>query len=135
MRIREAVMAAALMMLSSAQAQENSLALEKEGKLVEYNPMIFGQFIEHFDNQVYGGIFDPGNPLSDEDGFRTDVIEAIKELKTPIVRWPGGCFVSTYHWLDGVGNNRQPVYDKTWQAEDPNTFGTDEYVKWCRKIG
>lgn len=134
-RIREAVMAAALMMLSSAQAQENSLALEKEGKLVEYNPMIFGQFIEHFDNQVYGGIFDPGNPLSDEDGFRTDVIEAIKELKTPIVRWPGGCFVSTYHWLDGVGNNRQPVYDKTWQAEDPNTFGTDEYVKWCRKIG
>ena len=135
MRIREAVMAAALMMLSSAQAQENSLALEKDGKLVEYNPMIFGQFIEHFDNQVYGGIFDPGNPLSDEDGFRTDVIEAIKELKTPIVRWPGGCFVSTYHWLDGVGNNRQPVYDKTWQAEDPNTFGTDEYVKWCRKIG
>ncbi|MBP5619216.1 MAG: alpha-N-arabinofuranosidase, partial [Bacteroidaceae bacterium] len=127
MRIREAVMAAALMMLSSAQAQENSLALEKEGKLVEYNPMIFGQFIEHFDNQVYGGIFDPGNPLSDEDGVRADVIEAIKELKTPIVRWPGGCFVSTYHWLDGVGNNRQPVYDKTWQAEDPNTFGTGEY--------
>ena len=63
--------------------------------------MIFGHFIEHFDNQVYGGIFDPGNPLSDEDGFRTDVIQALKDIQVPIVRWPGGCFVSTFHWLDG----------------------------------
>ena len=97
--------------------------------------MIFGHFIEHFDTQIYGGIYDPESPLSDEDGFRTDVIEALKEIKTPIVRWPGGCFVSTYHWLDGVGKERQPVYDKTWQVEDPNTFGTDEYIKWCRKVG
>ena len=114
---------------------QNKLCVTERAKPVAYNPMIFGQFIEHFDNQVYGGIFDPGNSLSDEDGFRTDVIEALKQIKTPIVRWPGGCFVSTYHWLDGVGPDRQPVYDKTWQAEDPNTFGTDEYIKWCRKVG
>ena len=63
------------------------------------------------------------------------VIEALKQIKVPIVRWPGGCFVSTYHWVDGVGPERQPVYDKTWQVEDPNTFGTDEYIKWCRKVG
>ncbi|MDL2309574.1 hypothetical protein LJC39_00395 [Parabacteroides sp. OttesenSCG-928-B22] len=102
---------------------------------IKYNPMIFGQFIEHFDNQVYGGIYDPGSKFSDEDGFRIDVMEALKELKMPIIRWPGGCFVSTYHWLDGVGPERTPVYDKTWQVEDPNTFGTDEFIKWCRKVG
>jgi alpha-N-arabinofuranosidase len=73
---------------------------------IAYNPMIFGHFIEHFDNQVYGGIFDPGNPLSDEDGFRTDVIQALKDIRVPIVRWLGGCFVSTFHWLDGVGPYR-----------------------------
>lgn len=84
--------------------------------------MIFGQFIEHFDNQVYGGIYDPGSKYSDNDGFRMDVIEALKEIKTPIVRWPGGCFVSTYHWMDGIGSKRTPVYDKTWQVEDPNTL-------------
>ena len=106
-----------------------------DDELLEYNHMIFGHFIEHFHTQVYGGIFDPGSPLSDEDGFRKDVIEALKEIKTPIVRWPGGCFVSTYHWLYGVGKDRTPVYDKSWQVEDPNTFGTDEYIKWCRKVG
>lgn len=116
-------------------AAQNVVRVLPESQPITFNPMIFGQFIEHFDNQIYGGIFDPGNPLSDEDGFRTDVIDALKEIKTPIVRWPGGCFVSTYHWLDGVGPERQPVYDKTWQVEDPNTFGTDEYIKWCRKVG
>lgn len=52
---------------------------------------------------IYGGIYDPGNPLSDENGFRKDVIEAMKELNVPVVRYPGGNFVATYHWLDGVG--------------------------------
>lgn len=114
---------------------KNNVKILKGGKKIEYNPMIFGQFIEHFDNQIYGGIYDPGSRFSDSDGFRKDVIEALKEIKMPIVRWPGGCFVSTYHWLDGVGAERTPAYDKTWQVEDPNTFGTDEFIKWCRKIG
>ena len=112
-----------------AQAQ-NSVTIDRNAASLKYDPMIFGSFIEHFDTQVYGGIFDPGNPLSDEDGFRTDVIEALKEIKMPIVRWPGGCFVSTYHWLGGVGPERTPVFDKSWGVEDPNTFGTDEYIKW-----
>lgn len=113
---------------------KNKVAVLKNQKAIKYDPMIFGQFIEHFDDQVYGGIYDPGSKFSDRDGFRTDVIEALKELKIPIVRWPGGCFASTYHWLDGVGPERIPTYDKTWQVEDPNTFGTDEFIKWCRKI-
>ena len=116
-------------------AGQNSVTVAPGAVPQKYNPMIFGHFIEHFHTQVYGGIFDPGNPLSDEDGFRTDVMDALREIKAPIVRWPGGCFVSTYHWMGGVGKERVPVFDKSWGVEDPNTFGTDEYVKWCRKIG
>ncbi len=100
-----------------------------------YSRMIFGQFLEHFHRQVYGGVFEPGSPLADEHGFRTDVIDALRELRVPVVRWPGGCFVSAYHWADGVGNPRRPAYDKAWRVEDPNTFGTDEFVAWCRAIG
>lgn len=100
-----------------------------------FNRMLFGQFLEHFQRQVYGGVFEPGSPLADKNGFRLDVIEALRELKVPIVRWPGGCFASAYHWRDGVGHDRQPSLDKAWGVEDPNTFGTDEFVKWCRLVG
>jgi len=99
------------------------------------SPMILGQFIEHFHRQIYGGIFEPGSPLADARGFRTDVIAALRELGVPVVRWPGGCFVSGYHWRNGVGTPRTPAYDKAWKVEDPNTFGTDEFVTWCRLIG
>jgi alpha-N-arabinofuranosidase len=113
----------------------NSFRIKPDAELILYNRMIFGQFIEHFHRQIYGGIFDPGSELSDIDGFRKDVIEALRELKVPIVRWPGGCFVSSYHWLEGIGSKRMPVYDKAWKVEEPNTFGTDEYISWCRIIG
>ena len=99
------------------------------------NPMIYGQFLEHFHRQIYGGVYDPGNKLSDEDGFRKDVLKALKDIHVPIIRWPGGCFVSSYHWKDGVGKGRKPSFDKAWRVEEPNTFGTDEYIKLCRKIG
>ncbi len=63
------------------------------------------------------------------------MLAAVRELRTPVVRWPGGCFVSAYHWKDGVGKERQPAFDKAWGVEDPNTFGTDEFVAWCRLAG
>ena len=97
--------------------------------------MLYGHFLEHFHRQIYGGVYDPGNPLSDEDGFRTDVIEALKEIRTPVIRWPGGCFVSAYHWEHGVGKHRIPSYDKAWRVEESNRFGTDEFISLCRKIG
>lgn len=100
-----------------------------------YSRLIFGGFIEHFHHQVYGGLFEPGSPLSDERGFRQDVIAAMKELRVSIVRWPGGCFASGYHWRDGVGQNRQPTPDPVWGVVDSNAFGTDEFVEWCRLIG
>ena len=102
---------------------------------IPYDPMIFGGFLEHFDHQVYGGIYDPESPLADEKGFRRDVIQALKELKVPVVRWPGGCFVSGYHWEYGVGEDRQPTDDMAWGVVEPNTFGTDEYVELCRVMG
>ena len=132
---RTSILSVLLLAMSATLGAENRVTVIPDAKPIKYNPMIFGGFIEHFDNQVYGGIYWPGSPLSDDDGFRTDVIEALREIKMPIVRWPGGCFVSTYHWLGGVGPERQPVFDKTWGVEDPNTFGTDEYIKWCRKVG
>ncbi len=99
------------------------------------DPKIYGHFIEHFHRQIYGGVFDPASPFADEDGFRTDVLEAMRRIRVPILRWPGGCYVSAYHWRDGVGAVRTPRFDKAWRVEDPNTFGTDEYIKLCRKIG
>lgn len=99
------------------------------------SPLLYGHFLEHFHRQVYGGIYDLGHPLSDEDGMRTDILDAMRKIKVPILRWPGGCFVSAYHWKDGVGKDRQPVFDKAWRVEEPNTFGTDEYMKLCRKLG
>ncbi|NUJ89091.1 alpha-N-arabinofuranosidase [Plantibacter sp. MCCC 1A11337] len=100
-----------------------------------YSRDIFGHFIEHFHRQVYGGIFEPGSQLTDERGFRLDVIEAMRELRPSVVRWPGGCFVSGYHWVDGVGPDRVPFYDKAWRVTDPNTFGTKEFIAWCEAIG
>ena len=111
------------------------LHAEAGRKLGKRNFMIYGHFIEHFHRQIYGGVYDPGNPLSDEDGFRTDVLAAMRAIRVPILRWPGGCFVSSYHWKDGVGPVRTPFFDKAWRVEDPNLFGTDEYVKLCQKIG
>ena len=122
-------------MVADTSTRPASIVPVKDAKAITYSPMIFGHFLEHFDTQVYGGIFDPGSPLSDEDGFRKDVIEALLAIKCPIVRWPGGCFVSDYHWKYGVGPTREPMWNKAWAVEEPNTFGTDEYVKWCRKVG
>lgn len=110
------------------------ISVNQEREIGKRSPMIYGQFIEHFHRQIYNGIYDPGNSLSDEDGFRTDIIEAMKKIKTPILRWPGGCFVSSYHWKKAVGKNRTPFFDKAWRVEDPNSFGTDEYIKLCRKL-
>ena len=96
---------------------------------------IYGSFIEHLGRAVYGGIFEPGHPLADEDGFRTDVIDEIKKLNVPIVRYPGGNFVSGYNWEDGVGpvEKRPKKLELAWGVTEPNLFGTNEFAKWCKK--
>ncbi len=112
-----------------------SVDIDPARRSIEYSREIFGQFIEHFHRQIHGGIFEPGSSLADERGFRLDVLEALRELKVPTVRWPGGCFVSAYHWVDGVGADRSPMFDPVWRVTNPNTFGTDEFLAWCAELG
>ena len=97
--------------------------------------LIYGHFLEHFHRQIYGGVFDPGSRLANAQGLRTDVLAALERIGTPIIRWPGGCYVSAYHWKDGVGSPRVPSFDKAWRVEESNAFGTDEFMALCRQIG
>jgi len=103
----------------------------------EIDSRIYGSFIEHIGRAVYGGIFDPGNELSDEEGFRTDVLSLTRDLRVPIVRYPGGNFVSGYNWEDGIGplSSRPKVPDLAWLAIETNQIGVDEFVDWARKAG
>ncbi len=97
----------------------------------------YGQFIEHLGRCIYGGVWvGEGSEIPNVDGFRLDVLEAVKELKPAVVRWPGGNFSSGYHWADGVGprDKRPARFDMAWGAEEPNAFGTDEFMWWCRLV-
>ncbi|MBT3941615.1 MAG: alpha-N-arabinofuranosidase [Chloroflexi bacterium] len=98
---------------------------------------IFSGFLEHLGRAIYDGVYDPGNPLSDDQGFRRDVLDAMRPLRMPFVRYPGGNFVSNYDWKDGVGpKDSRPVRaDFAWQTSEPNTFGTDEFMDWCKTVG
>ena len=106
-----------------------------EMKIGEIDRRIFGSFIEHLGRAVYGGIYEPGHPLADEEGFRTDVIKLINELDVPVVRYPGGNFVSGYNWEDGVGpvEERPARLELAWGVTEPNKFGTNEFMRWCKK--
>jgi alpha-N-arabinofuranosidase len=98
---------------------------------------LFGSFLEHLGRAIYGGIYDPGSKLSDSNGFRKDVLNEIRQLGVPIVRYPGGNFVSGYNWLDGVGPkaSRPRVLDKAWNSIESNQFGTNEFMAWCKAAG
>ena len=97
----------------------------------------FGAFVEHLGRGVYGGVFEPGHPTANEQGFRRDVLELVRELGVTIVKYPGGNFSSTYNWEDGVGpvENRPSRLNYTWRSIEPNTFGANEFVDWCRLAG
>lgn len=105
-------------------------------KIGEVDPRIYGGFIEHLGRCIYGGVVDEGSTLSDELGVRRDVLAALRELRVPILRWPGGLFANGYHWQDGVGPRaaRPRRFDFTWRQEDSNRFGTDEFIQYCRAL-
>ena len=97
---------------------------------------VFGGFVEHLGRCVYGGIFEPGSPRAAADGLREDVLEASKRLRYSNVRYPGGNYVSAYRWRDGVGplDERPGRYDPAWDSVEPNTFGTNEFMGFCRQL-
>ena len=116
---------------------KGKLYFDRQYEIGQVDKRIYSSMIEHMERVVYGGIYEPDHPLADEDGFRKDVIELVKELQIPMLRYPGGNFLSGYNWEDGIGpvENRPVRLDLAWIAEEPNHIGTDEYMKWAAKTG
>jgi alpha-N-arabinofuranosidase len=119
-----------------AQPPQARIKIDTDRVIGEVHPHIFGNFVEHLGRCVYGGIFEEGSPLSDSAGYRQDVMEAVKGLNVSLLRYPGGNFVSGYHWKDGVGaRDQRPVRaEHAWGALEPNRFGTDEFLRYCERL-
>jgi alpha-L-arabinofuranosidase len=114
-----------------------TVTLNTEDVVGEISPNIFGSFVEHLGRCVYEGIYDPQSPLADKNGFRTDVLAALREMRIPVMRYPGGNFVSGYDWRDGVGprESRPRRRELAWSSIETNQFGTNEFITFCRTLG
>ena len=113
------------------------IKVDLDRKIGKVDPNIYGAFVEPIRTVVYGSIYDPKSPLADENGLRKDFVQLIKDLHIPVVRWPGGNYVSGYNWEDGIGSKdqRPARLDLAWNQIDHNQMGTDEYAKLCSLIG
>src|SRR5690606_1729398 len=113
------------------------MTVDKDFVIGSIDERLYGSFIEHLGRAVYGGIYEPGHPEADEQGFRKDVLQLIRQLQVPIVRYPGGNFVSGYDWKDGVGpkDKRPNRLELAWRTVEPNAFGMNEFVDWSRAAG
>lgn len=111
--------------------------LNASRKLASLDPRVMGAFLEHLGRAIYGGVYEPDSPLTDSGGFRKDVVREMQELKCPIMRYPGGNFVSGYDWLHGVGpkKDRPTVLERAWNSIETNQFGTNEFIDWCKLVG
>jgi alpha-L-arabinofuranosidase len=122
----------------SAYARDNNntsrVIVDPARTLADLDRRLFGSFLEHIGRAIYGGIFEPGSKMADDQGFRKDVLDEIRGLGVPIVRYPGGNFVSGYNWLDGVGpwQDRPRVLERAWNSIESNRFGTNEFLAWCK---
>ena len=118
-------------------AQQAKVTLEKSYTIGEVDKKIFGSFVEHLGRGIYNGIYEPGHKDADNFGFRKDVAELINELGVPIIRYPGGNFVSGYRWEDGVGpvESRPKRLDLAWRTLETNEVGINEIASWCQRIG
>ncbi|WP_239613669.1 arabinosylfuranosidase ArfA [Cohnella mopanensis] len=118
-------------------SQKATMIVDKDFVISSIDDRIYGSFIEHLGRAVYGGIYEPGHPASDERGFRKDVLSLIQDLRVPIIRYPGGNFVSGYDWKDGIGpkDKRPSRLELAWRTVEPNQFGLNEFVDWSRIAG
>jgi alpha-N-arabinofuranosidase len=114
-----------------------TMTLDRSFRIGDIDDRIYGAFIEHLGRAIYGGIYEPGHFSADEHGFRTDVMELVKELNVPVVRYPGGNFVSGYNWEDGIGprGERPRRLELAWCSIETNEFGTNEFMDWTNKVG
>ena len=108
---------------------------DKHYLIDEVDPRLYGSFIEQLGRAVYEGIYQPGSPFADEEGFRKDVIDLVREMKVPVVRYPGGNFVSGFRWEDSVGprEERPARAELAWQVIETNAFGLNEFASWAKK--
>jgi alpha-N-arabinofuranosidase len=115
--------------------RKTRMIVDKSFRIAEVDKRIYGSFIEHLGRAVYNGIYQPGHKSADEDGFRTDVLQLVNELQVPIIRYPGGNYVSNFFWEDSVGpkENRKKRLDLAWRSIETNQFGLDEFVRWTQK--
>ena len=117
-------------------SRKAKMVLDKEFQIAPIDKRIYGSFIEHLGRAVYKGIYQPGHPSADEDGFRKDVMELVKELDVPIIRYPGGNFVSNFFWEDSVGpvEERPHRLELAWRSLEKNEIGLNEFSKWAKKV-
>lgn len=113
------------------------LLLDKDFVIARVDDRLFGSFIEHLGRAVYGGIYDPGNPRADQNGFRQDVLAMVRKLSIPVVRYPGGNFVSGFNWEDSIGprEQRPTRLDLAWSSTETNQFGLHEFCDWSMQAG
>lgn len=113
------------------------MIVDRSFRIAEVDNRIYGSFIEHLGRAVYGGIYEPSHKTADENGFRKDVKDLVRELNVPIIRYPGGNFVSGYNWEDGVGpiGERPKRLELAWRTVEPNVVGTNEFMTWAKEVG
>ena len=113
------------------------IAIDPGRVLGQVDRNVFGGFVEHLGRCIYGGLYEEGSPLSDDRGFRKDVLSLLRELRMGVLRWPGGNFVSNYHWRDGIGpkDERPPRPELAWGGTESNRYGTDDFLAYCEELG
>ena len=128
---------ASLALASKGQETQLTVQADQSGPVINKN--IYGQFSEHLGHCIYDGIWvGPDSPIPNTNGYNTAVMEALKNLKVPLLRWPGGCFADEYHWKDGIGpvEKRPSMYNSHWGGVvENNHFGTHEFLNMCEMLG
>ena len=116
-----------------------SMVINADDRLGHISPEIYGHFSEHLGRCIYNGIYVGENsPIPNTDGIRNDIIEAFRNIKAPVFRWPGGCFAEEYHWQDGIGEKalRRKIVNTNWGGvTEDNSFGTHEFMRFCELVG
>ncbi|MBE5773667.1 MAG: alpha-N-arabinofuranosidase [Clostridiales bacterium] len=117
--------------------QKAKLILDRDYSIGRIDDRLYGSFIEHLGRAVYGGIYEPSHPTADDEGFRTDVLEMVRRLNVPVVRYPGGNFVSGFNWEDSIGpkDKRPQRLDLAWFTTETNAVGLHEFSHWAKKAG
>ncbi len=127
-------------LIARAGTYQAAVTVDLSPQLGEINPAIYGQYLEHVqtpDECIYPSIWDASSPFADGMGLRRDTLEAVRSLRVPVVRWPGGCFADVYHWENGVGPRAQrpKLPNRHWGGMETHQFGTDEFLQWCHQTG